>query len=246
MTVAVICLPIAAFAFLSVVRQYPIDLSFSLENIREAFELGVGRYLENSLAMALGTSFVGVAVIYFTAYLTARSKKTLTTLTLHLISMLSLAVPGIVLGLSYVLFFKSTFFYGTIVMLILVNTIHFFASPYLMAYNSLNKFNRNLEDVSETLGISRMRMLRDVYLPCTQKTIIEMFSYIFVNCMVTISAVSFLANFKDMPLALLIPRFDSQSLVEATAFIALVILAVNGIMKIAVYILERRIKDPAE
>ena len=78
------------------------------------------------------------------------------------------------------------------------------------------------------------------------KTIIEMFSYIFVNCMVTISAVSFLANFKDMPLALLIPRFDSQSLVEATAFIALVILAVNGIMKIAVYILERRIKDPAE
>ncbi|MFR8033782.1 MAG: ABC transporter permease subunit [Lachnospiraceae bacterium] len=246
LTVAVICLPIAAFAFLSVVRQYPIDLSFSLENIREAFELGVGRYLENSLAMALGTSLVGVAVIYFTAYLTARSKKTLTTLTLHLISMLSLAVPGIVLGLSYVLFFKSTFFYGTIVVLILVNTIHFFASPYLMAYNSLNKFNRNLEDVSETLGISRMRMLRDVYLPCTQKTIIEMFSYIFVNCMVTISAVSFLANFKDMPLALLIPRFDSQSLVEATAFIALVILAVNGIMKIAVYILERRIKDPAE
>ena len=103
-----ICLPIAAFAFLSVVRQYPIDLSFSLENIREAFELGVGRYLENSLAMALGTSLVGVAVIYFTAYLTARSKKTLTTLTLHLISMLSLAVPGIVLGLSNVLLKNST------------------------------------------------------------------------------------------------------------------------------------------
>ena len=62
----------------------------------------------------------------------------------------------------------------------------------------------------------------------------------------TISAVSFLANFKDMPLALLIPRFDSQSLIEATAFIALVILAVNGIMKLAVFVLERHVKDPAE
>ncbi len=245
-TVVVIGLPIAAFAFLSVVKQYPIDLSFSLDNIYEAFGLGVGQYLENSLAMALGTAFVGVVVIYFTAYLTARSKKTWTTMTLHLISMISLAIPGIVLGLSYVLFFRSTFFYGTIAILILVNTVHFFASPYLMAYNSLNKFNRNLEDVSDTLGISRMHMLLDVYLPCTQKTIIEMFSYIFVNCMVTISAVSFLANFKDMPLALLIPRFDSQSLIEATAFIALVILAVNGIMKLAVFVLERHVKDPAE
>ena len=74
-TVVVIGLPIAAFAFLSVVKQYPIDLSFSLDNIYEAFGLGVGQYLENSLAMALGTAFVGVVVIYFTAYLTARSKK---------------------------------------------------------------------------------------------------------------------------------------------------------------------------
>ena len=242
--VVAVCLPIGAFAFLSVVKQYPIDLSFSLDHIGEAFLLGVGRYLENSLAMALATSFLGVAVIYFTAYLTARSRKTFTTMTLHLISMISLAIPGIVLGLSYVLFFKSTFFYGTILMLILVNTIHFFASPYLMAYNSLCKFNENLEDVSETLGIGKLRMLLDVYLPCTRKTVVEMFSYIFVNCMVTISAVSFLANFRDMPLALLIPRFDSQSLVEATALIALVILAVNGIMKLAVFVLERRMEDP--
>ena len=29
------------------------------------------------------------------------------------------------------------------------------------------------------------------------------------NAMVTISAVSFLANFKNMPIALMIPRFDS-------------------------------------
>ena len=64
-TVVVIGLPIAAFAFLSVVKQYPIDLSFSLDNIYEAFSLGVGQYLENSLAMALGTAFVGVVVIYF-------------------------------------------------------------------------------------------------------------------------------------------------------------------------------------
>ena len=76
-------------------------------------------------------------------------------------------------------------------------------------------------------------MLFDVYIPCTRATIIEMFSYLFVNCMVTISAVSFLANFRNMPLALLIPQFDSQSLIEATAFISVIILLVNGILKLA-------------
>lgn len=92
------------------------------------------------------------------------------------------------------------------------------------------------------MGISKLRMLKDVYIPCTQATIIEMFSYIFVNCMVTISAVSFLANFRNMPLSLLIPQFDSQSLIEATAFISIVILSVNLVMKLIIYLLKRSLQ----
>ncbi len=92
-----------------------------------------------------------------------------------------------------------------------------------------------------TMGIGKMRMLLDVYVPCTKATIVEMFSYLFVNAMVTISAVSFLANFKNMPIALMIPQFDSQSLIEATAFISLLILLVNGAMKMIVYMMKRYI-----
>ncbi len=237
----IISLPILAFALLSVVKQYPIDMSFSLENIAQAFDLGVGMYLQNSLAISLVTALVGLCTIYFTAYINARSKKTFTNGMIHLISMLSLAVPGVVLGLCYVLFFKGTFIYGTLAIIVLVNTIHFFASPYLLAYNSLSKFNKNMEDISETMGISKMRMLLDVYVPCTRETIIEIFSYLFVNAMVTISAVSFLANFKNMPIALMIPQFDSQSLIEATAFISLLILFVNITVKLAIYLLKRHI-----
>lgn len=238
-----ISLPLMAFAYLSIVKQYPIDMSISLANIKQAFELGVGGYLMNSLTIALLTSLIGLIVIYLTAYLTARSKKTFSIMALHLISMVSLAIPGIVLGLGYVLFFKGSWIYGTLIMLVLVNMIHFFASPYLMAYNSLGKFNEKLEDVADVMGISRMRMLLDVYVPCTVETMVEMFSYLFVNSMVTISAVSFLANFKNMPLALMIPQFDAQSLIEATAFISFIILIVNGILKLSVYLVKRYIKS---
>ena len=234
--------PLMAFAYLSVVKQYPIDMTLSMDNILQAFELGVGNYLLNSLTVALLSSIVGLVVIYATAYVTARSKKSLSTMTLHLISMISLAIPGIVLGLSYVLFFKSSWIYGTLIILVLVNIIHFFASPYLIAYNSLSKFNDKLEDVAAVMGVSRWRMLMDVYVPCTMESMAEMFSYLFVNSMVTISAVSFLANFKNMPIALMIPQFDAQSLIEATAFISILIFVVNAVMKFVVYLVKKYIQ----
>ena len=240
--IILISLPLFAFAYLSIVTQYPVDMSLSFVNIKQSFELGVGSYLLNSLTIALVTSIVGVIVIYVTAYLTARSEKTFSTMILHLISMVSLAIPGIVLGLSYVIFFEGSFIYGTLMILVLVNMIHFFASPYLIAYNSLGKFNEKLEDVAAVMGVSRVRMLLDVYVPCTRESIVEMFSYLFVNSMVTISAVSFLANFKNMPLALMIPQFDAQSLIEATAFISIIILIVNGILKVGIYFMKRHMR----
>lgn len=237
-----ISLPIVAFIYLTFVNKYPIDLSLSFSHIREALKLGVDMYLVNSLCISLLTGLAGTAISYYTAFLTARSKKSFSNLVLHMISMLSLAIPGVVLGLSYVLFFHNSFIYGTLTILVTVNCIHFFASPYLLAYNSLKQFNENLEDVSETLGISRWRMLVDVYIPGTKETIAEMFSYFFVNGMVTISAVSFLANFKNMPLALLIPQFDSQSLIEATAFISVLILLINALLKFVIYCIRRYLR----
>lgn len=228
-------LPLGTFIVLSFVTQYPNNMTFSLVNVKKAFTFGVGHYLLNGLTIALVTGITGVISTYSIAYITARSRKSFSTMALHLISMVSLAIPGVVLGLSYVLFFNGSPIYGTLYILILVNVVHFFASPYLLAYNSLKNFNSNLEDVSSTLNISRYRMLMDVYVPCTKETIVEMFSYLFVNAMVTISAISFLANLRNMPLSLLIPQFDAQSLLEPTAFISVLIFSVNIVLKVIIY-----------
>ena len=238
-----ISVPIVTFAFLCFVHRYPIDFSLTFNNIQESFKLGIMGYTLNSLLIALTTALLGTAISYLTAYCTARSGKNFSSMALHMISLVSLSIPGIVLGLSYVLMFKSTPLYGTFVILIGVNIIHFFASPYLMAYNSLLKFNENLEDVSVTLGIGKLKMLKDVFFPCTYDTVIEMFAYIFVNAMVTISAVSFLANFRNMPLALLIPQFDSQSLIGPIAFISIIILMINLIAKLCFYFIKRHFME---
>ncbi|MEG0593523.1 MAG: ABC transporter permease subunit [Coprobacillus sp.] len=234
----VLILPIATFILLMFLKKYPINLSFSLEHISRAMDMGLSLYLKNSVIIALLTSFLGVSISYITAYFTARTKGKQSKL-LHLISMISLAIPGIVLGLSYVLFFKSTPIYGMIIILVLVNSIHFFASPYLMAYNGLGKLNSNYEDVARTLGISRWRLIKDVLIPQTLETILEMFSYFFVNSMVTISAVSFLSTRDIQPLSLMIPNLESMMLIESISFVSIVILVVNLVLKVIIYLIKK-------
>ena len=72
--------------------------------------------------------------------------------------------------------------------------VHFFTTPYLMAKNSLSKMNPSWETTGELLGDSWLKTLVRVVIPNSFSTIIEMFSYLFINSMVTISAIIFLVG----------------------------------------------------
>jgi len=237
----IIALPVVVFAFLVFINSYPIDMGFSFHNIIKTMNMGAKRYFVNSLTTAVFVAAFGTIISWITAYFTARTPGKSSRI-LHLFFITSLAIPGMVLGLSFVLFFKTAFFYGSIAMLVMVNMVHFMASPYLMAYNSLGKLNIYLEDVGKTLGIGRFRIIRDVLIPQTRLTILEMFSYFFVNSMITISAVSFLSTVRNRPVSLMITQFEANLFLEGAAFISILILICNLIMKYLVYVITRIIK----
>ncbi len=232
-------LPIASFAVLAFVRKYPSDMSLTLSNFRKTLQANGGQYLLNSLFIALAVALLGTLLCIFIAYFTARIKRRLI-LILHLIAMSTASVPGIVLGLSYVLTFKPLPIYGTMVILVMVNIVHFLSSPYLMMYAAFSKINSNMESVAATLGIKRLRLLFEIMLSGCKNTVGEMFSYFFVNSMMTISAVSFLANTRNKPIALMINQYQTQSQMEYAAVVSLLILFVNVIIKI---IFERKQKE---
>jgi iron(III) transport system permease protein len=238
LVILAVFLPIGSFAILGFMKKYPIDMSFSLKNIKQAVNMKALVYLKNSLLIAFVVSSIGTVFATLNAYMTARNKTKLSYV-LHLMSITSLAIPGLVLGLSYVMFFKSSAIYGTFAILFLVNMMHFFSSPYLMAYNTFGKINENLEDVGSTMGIGKFKIIKDVILPLSLGTMAEMFSYFFVNCMMTISAVSFLSTVATKPLALMITTFEGQMQLECAAFVSVLILSVNVLMKCAIYIIKR-------
>ena len=223
-------LPILSFVVIAFVKKYPADMSFTFANLTKTLQMGGDRFLMNSVIVAAAVAVIGVVLAIFTAYVTARTHVRFTRY-LHLICMSTAAIPGIVLGLAYVLFFKGSPVYGTLFVLIMVNTVHFFASPYLMMYNAFLKVNENLEIVAATMGIGRKCLLKDVLLPKCKRTVAEMFSYFFVNCMMTISAVSFLATSRTKPIALMINQFEAQAQLEAAAVVSLAILLINLLVK---------------
>lgn len=232
-----VLVPIAAFCVMAFETKYPVDATFTLEHLRKTINRGADGYLLNSCIYSFLAAAFGTLAAFGCAYMTARAKGSLHK-GLHLILMTSMAIPGIVLGLSYVIFFHSTPLYGTIAIIVLVNAVHFFSSPYLMMYNTLEKLNPNLEAVGECLGIGRIWMLKDIILPKVRHTLCEMFSYFFVNSMMTISAVSFLVPPAPKPVALMINQFEAQLLMESAAVVSLLILLVNVILKGVVVIIE--------
>ena len=229
---------LGSFNIYAFVNNFTFDKSYTLKHIEYVINDKIGSYLINSLIIAILVSVIGTILSFSTAYITARSKNKLSKL-IHILTISSLAIPGIVLGLSYTITFKGTLIYNTIFILVLVNIIHFLASPYLMAYNALKKVNPNYEVVAKTCNINTFRIILDVIVPCTKKTLREMFAYFFVNSMITISAVTFLFTVRTMPLSLLINNYEGNMLLGEAAIVSLIILFFNIIVKGIVYIINR-------
>ncbi len=235
-----IALLFGSFATIAFSKRYPSDMTTTFDHVKKMFALRGGTYIVNSLIIAVFVAVIGIAVAFITAYMTSRMPSKMSSV-LHLFSITSLAIPGLVLGLSYAMTFGGSFIYGTLAILMLANIMHFFASPYQMMYNSLSKMNENLENVGQTLGISRLRMILDVIIPQSRATMLEMFSYFFVNSMMTISAVSFLSTVATKPLSMMISQFEGQVLYECAAVVSLMILVSNVIIKSLVYFINKRL-----
>lgn len=230
--------PIVAFCIMAFQTKYPIDPTFTLQHVMKTLNRGADVYLLNSVLYSSLCAAFGTFFAFFCAYMTARMGGRFSKC-LHLAAITSMAIPGIVLGLSYVIFFHNTPIYGTIFIVVLVNSVHFFSSPYLMIYNTLEKLNPNLEAVGLCIGVKRIFIIRDAIFPKVRATLCEMFTYFFVNSMMTISAVSFLVPPAPKPVSLMINQFESQRLLESAAFVSLLILGVNILVKTAFSLVKR-------
>lgn len=193
--ILLVMLSIFAVMFIApFVTAFPYDLSFTWDHITGVFQSNdlISVY-RNSLIVAVLTAVLGTIIAYGSALLNARTKVK-GRQTVDVFSMVINTVPGMVLGLSYLLLFNESSLKGTFLIIVLCNIMHYFTTPYLMAKNALTKMNPGWETSGELLGDSWIKTVYRVILPNSISTVLEMFSYYFMNAMVTISGVIFLVS----------------------------------------------------
>ena len=238
--IVVLCIllftPQLAFISLSFTKAFPNNLNFTFDHIANIFSnthgVGLTAYIINSLELATLTALIGTAFAYMLGYMSVRKTGRMGK-AVDLLALSTIAIPGLVLGIGFIFLFKGTngTFYGTILILIVVNIFHFLGSPYLLAKNCLSKINNEYEVIGETLGISKGKIISRVLIPSSVSTLVEMFSYFFLNSMITISAVAFLCTYDNQPLSILITTYEKNSNYEMQSVISLIILFLNVVAR---------------
>lgn len=242
----ILFIPQLSFISVSIFKAFPNNLTVTLDNYKNIFKsyfgLSPAKGILNSILIAFLTGLFGTIFAYIIAYCSTRISGILGKV-LHLFTISTIAIPGLVLGIGYIILFKNTkgFFYDTIIILVVVNTIHFIGTPYLMAKNCMAKINKSYESVGKTLGVSKTRILLHVILPNSYKSLLEMFSYFFLNSMITISAIVFLYTYRNQPLATMIITFNKSNNIEMQAVVSVIILSINILAKIIMALLHKLI-----
>ena len=178
------------------VEAWPYNLKPSLDNFRSVLgDSSLAAVYKNSLLTAVLTAALGTLIAYGAALITARSTVRQGIKNgIEAIALITNTIPGMVLGLAFLFSFSGTPLQNTFFLIIICNVVHFFSTPYLMMKNSLAKMNASWENTAMLMGDSWLKTIVRVVTPNAMSTVMEVFSYYFVNAMVTVSAVIFIAG----------------------------------------------------
>lgn len=227
------------------VNNYPYDMSFTSKFFKETiFSTGISSVYKNSFMVAFISSITGTVISYAAALINLRTnlgKKSKATI--DIFSMIANTVPGMVLGLSYLLAFKGSNLKGTFLIIILCNIVHFFTTPYLMAKNSLSKMNPAWETTGELLGDTWIKTIFRVVIPSSISTIVEMISYYFINSMVTISAIVFLVTARTAVITSKIKELQHFGNFNEIFVLSILIFGTNLIVKILCDFANKKLSD---
>lgn len=236
----------AVALFASVITLWPYNLTFTLKNYdltNVASGLG-GTAFGNSVKIAAVTAVFGTIVTFIGAYMIEKNRKFpgIRKVT-YFLSITPLAIPGTVVGLSFIMFFNAGQFqipfteyaivnpfhgiYGTMWIIIIANMVHFYSVPFTTATTALKRLDKEFETASESMGVPFYKMVGRVTIPLCFPAICEMAVYFFVNALVTVSAVVFLYSPTVPIAAVAIVNMEGAGEIAPAAAMCMLLLFIN-------------------
>jgi iron(III) transport system permease protein len=228
----------------SLIRFWPYDLSLTLDNYAfSRFDSAGWGAFRTSLGVAALTACTGSAIVVLVAWLLERAPRATRAARLlrNAVGMLAtapLAIPGLVLGLAYILFFNHPanplgVLYGTLAILVLNSLVHFYTVGHLTATTAVRQLDPEFEAVGASLKVPAAVTFWRVTLPICIPALLEIWVFLFVNAMTTVSAVIFLYGPDTKPASVAVVHMDEAGQASAAAAMACALLAATTLAKLA-------------
>lgn len=212
--------------------------SFKHYLTNDALATGLGKAIANSLLIAVLSATVGAAVAFISAYSVEKLRSfTFSRATSRLLCLVPLAMPGLVIGLAMVLLFNRptllglpnplTSLYGGFAPLIIANVVHFIGMAFLTTTTALRQQNPSIEEACDTFGTSRTRRIAFIALPLSARAMLDVWLYLFINAMTTVSAVIFLYSPQTITASIAVVALDDAGEQQAATALCVLILVIN-------------------
>ncbi len=244
------------------VETWGRDHSFTLRHYIEAFSITTGPHglvwngaawnsFWNTLTIAAIASPLTAAIGLLTAYLLVR-QRFVGKDAFEFGTMLSFAIPGTVIGVSYIIAFNVPPFELTGTGVILVLCFMFRNMPVGVrgGIAAMSQLDSNLDEASLTLGANSWLTMRKVILPLLRPAIVAALVFSFVRAITAISAVIFLVSAEHhMATAYIIGRVENGDYGLAIAYSSVLILVMLvAISLIQIFVGERQLgrRQPGE
>lgn len=217
-----ILIPIASF-----IKVWGMNYSLTLDHYRYAFDVG-GRAIKDTTMLAIIATPIAGLLGMVIAFLVVR-KKFIGRGFINFSSLLSIAVPGTVIGIGYILTFNTPPLQltGTAAILIAAFVVRALPIGIRAGVSSLEQIDPAIEEAAADLGSSATKVFRTITLPLIRNAFFGGLVYAFIRSMTSISAVIFLvsANYSLLTILTLDQVEDSRYGV-ASAFSTILILIV--------------------
>jgi iron(III) transport system permease protein len=178
----------------SFVNIWPYDWSLTLRHY--SFP-SIGGYsaIWTSVWVSLIVGIAGAFITLVAGYV-METRKPFFKQTIYLLSVMPAAIPGLVMGLGYILAFNKPYyiFYGTPWIIVINIVICNFTLGILSSISNLRNIDPSIEEASISLGGDTFRTFFKIIFPLSRVAFFQNFVYFFMRSMTTISAVIFLVS----------------------------------------------------
>ena len=221
---AIIILFYGTVIFASFVRTWGVDFSLTLDQYRKALEYGWDS-LKTSMTLGLISAVIGGLLGMVIAYITAK-RNYYGKRFIEVASVLMFAVPGTVLGISYILGFNSKplALTGTGLILVIVFTFRNMPVAIESGTTTLLQIDNSIEEASTILGADTGYSFRRITLPMLKNAFFSGIVYSFTKAITAVSAVIFLVSPRwKLVTSNIYSLFDLAKYGQAAAFVTMMV-----------------------